>query len=355
MINIIFRVDSAIEIGTGHVMRCLTLAKQLREKGANVFFICRDFEGNIIRLIRDENFIVYILKKVTEDKVLSWMIENWVLDAEETKEIIKNEIGHCSLLIIDHYGISEDWERMLIDSVDMVMVVDDLANRKHACDILLDQNYYLNQLIRYNNLVPDYCIKLLGPDYLLLREEFLKFKPAQRCDENIENVMVFYGGTDPTAETLKALKALESFNFNITVVVGNKNPHIRLIKKKCADMKRTRLLIQTNEIAKLMRESDIFIGAGGSSLWERCFFKLPSIVTITADNQRELSQTIASQGAIKLLGEYEDVSEEKIKEVLMKFEKNKEVLTKMSERCESLLNIDAIQGRKVSQKILELL
>src|SRR5690625_1048344 len=128
--NVVIRTDASIKIGSGHVMRCLTLARQLKRHNMNVTFICRDVEGNYIDFLRRERMEVATLSNSSDLKS----------DAFETIYNVKH-VGDIHLLIVDHYELDEKWETMLRPYVNHIMVIDDLANRRHNCDVLLDQNY----------------------------------------------------------------------------------------------------------------------------------------------------------------------------------------------------------------------
>lgn len=177
------------------MMRCLTLANFLKENGARVTFICAELAGNMIDYVKSFGFKVVAVSGKFE------------YDAMRTVAILKEQ--ECDLVIVDHYQIDEKWESVLKSELSKLklMVIDDLANRKHDCDLLLDQNYQENFESRYDTLVPEQCEKLLGPSYLLLRPEFYK-ENRVRTNAQIGNILVFYGGSDPTGETVKALHAL---------------------------------------------------------------------------------------------------------------------------------------------------
>jgi len=168
---------------------------------------------------------------------------NWKQDALETITIIKALNIEVDLVIVDHYGLDSHWESELRHYTRHLMVIDDLADRPHDCDLLLDQNYYLDMKERYKRLVPDHCVQMLGPDYVLLRDEFLQAanEPRERTGE-IRNILVFFGGTDPTEETIKALEAIKELDISeieINVVVGASNPKCHEIKLMCEGMLNT--------------------------------------------------------------------------------------------------------------------
>jgi UDP-2,4-diacetamido-2,4,6-trideoxy-beta-L-altropyranose hydrolase len=330
MKKILFRVDSSAKIATGHVMRCLTLAKALKKQDAEIIFICRSLEGNIIDRIKKEDFEVKILsrpnkpiKSEPENPYLEWLEVNLSEDIKQTKEVI-SKLETKPTLIIDHYAIDEIWENEIRESVNKIIVIDDLANRKHNCDILIDQNLYHNYQNRYDDLVPKNCQKFLGPEYAILREQFFKIKPRKRAE--VKNILVCFGGIDPDNITLKASKAIIEaqktlkINFNV-IVIGAKNNHQKEAKQICEENK-FEYKDYVKNMAEVMHWADLAIGAGGSMSWERCYMHLPAIVISVAENQVKICQTLDDRGVVKYLGRSEEVEESDIKMELINSYKN---------------------------------
>ncbi|MED4877004.1 UDP-2,4-diacetamido-2,4,6-trideoxy-beta-L-altropyranose hydrolase [Anoxybacillus geothermalis] len=359
--NVVFRVDSSVTIGTGHVMRCLTLAKQLKQKNVNISFICRDLEGNLINFIKDHGFAVYVLPKIRinetdNNDTFKWYKENWKQDVRETLNIIKAQIRSIDFFIIDHYGIDEKWESKLKPFTKKLMVIDDLANRKHVCDFLLDQNLYLNYQERYKNLVPPECKQLLGPNYVLLREEFIEASHQSRIrNGEIHNILVFFGGTDPTNETVKALDALALLdnNIKVNVVVGSSNKRKDEIQEYCDRYSNFFFHCQVSNMAELMNEADLAIGAGGTTTWERCYLGLPSITIIVADNQIELTDAVSQFGATINLGFSHEVTSEQIFEAVKDLIVHPKKVQLLSERASKLVNHKIVNTYPVVKAIME--
>ncbi|WP_409368016.1 UDP-2,4-diacetamido-2,4,6-trideoxy-beta-L-altropyranose hydrolase [Lysinibacillus sp. 38-6] len=298
------RVDASVEIGTGHVMRCLTLAHRLKKEGHRIAFICRDAEGDCIALIKEQGFVVYILP-LCDGALWNFVAEYWEKDAYETIEILKQY--NVKKLIIDHYSIDIKWEQLVRPFVKNIMVLDDLANRKHDCDILLDQNFYLDLETRYEGLVPSSTEMLLGPSHALLRDEFIDAKKhVKPFNGKIERLFIFFGGSDPTNETEKVLLAIkpliDKYKLVVDVVVGNSNPNKLKIKQLCDEIENTYYHCQVNNIAELMAQADLAIGGGGATTWERIFLHLPTIVIAVADNQVEIAKATHIKGACLFLG-----------------------------------------------------
>lgn len=206
--KVVFRTDSSLEIGTGHVMRCLTLAHQLQDKGAAVEFVCRPLPGNIINLIEKSGFTVLRLRALnhkpdgdqTENIYTQWLGISQERDAQETSDVLgRGSLEAYDWLVVDHYGIDSTWETPMREIADRIMVIDDLANRDHDCDLLLDQNLFRDAEARYTGRVPDTCVALLGPRYALLRPEFVRNrKLAIIRNSKVKRTLVFFGGVDRT-------------------------------------------------------------------------------------------------------------------------------------------------------------
>lgn len=292
-LNIAIRSDASINNGTGHVMRCLTLAKRLKEMGCRVNFICRSTEGNLIDFLQIQEFPVVKLPFTSD----------LPLDMSEELQIMPTLLKNIDLLILDNYLFDERYERTILAQVNTkILVIDDLADRKHYCHFLLDQNAYINFETRYENLIlRDNCKLLLGPQYALLREEFKTLRSQVSIRNHpVKRLLILFGGSDPTNETSKALSAAMSF-FNesiiIDVVVGGTNPFYQSIEQECLQYQNVNYYHHTDQVAKLMLKADLAIGAGGSTSWERCCLGLPSIVLALAENQVAITRSLGAFGA----------------------------------------------------------
>jgi UDP-2,4-diacetamido-2,4,6-trideoxy-beta-L-altropyranose hydrolase len=303
--NISIRVDSSNQIGLGHLMRCLTLADELKKQNHDVVFICRDLKGNLISIIK---YPVLVLPKginfKSDDLYLNWLGATQEQDAKQTIEVISK---NTDILIVDNYALNETWHKKLRQHTKKIVVVDDLADRKFDCDLLLNQNLG-SQLDDYENKVPNSCVLLLGCDYALLRPEFKKLRKKaldkRRDVKEIKNIFVSMGGSDVNNITYDILEQLDS-KFNIVVVLGAFSPHNEMIKDYAID-KNIEVIIGANNMAELMLNADLAIGASGSTNWERLCLGLPSLIFTVAKNQRKFSKNLDELGLIRLLG---DVSE----------------------------------------------
>ncbi len=315
--NVAIRVDSSTAIGSGHLMRCLTLAEQMRGKQkAEIHFISRALEGNLHEKVKAAGFGLHVLPRHLMDKSLEgydeWLTVRQAVDAVETKDVLRG-LGKVAYLIVDNYALDIQWEREMRPFTDEIFVIDDLANRVHDCDILLDQSFYVNMFTRYTSLVPANCKLFLGPAYALLREEFYRERARLRKRSGIvQNLLIFYGGSDLTNETMKAIRAVVctgATNITVNVIVGESNPHKEEVITFCRAYNFLNVHVQVNNMAEFMNEADLALGAGGSTIWERCFLELPSIVTSVADNQRPICENAAVMKYIDYMGIYSEVKE----------------------------------------------
>lgn len=299
-------------------MRCLSLAEGLQEKAASIGFLCREYPENLMDRILGKGFQVYRIPldqksppSVVEDGSNGkgeWSGMDWQADAVQVEAVLERERRHGQIdwLIVDHYGLDARWEQRMHSYARKIMVIDDLANRPHDCDLLLDQNFYRDMDTRYDGLVPGHCQKLLGPKYSLLRREFQAARQnlRQRTGE-VNRILVFFAGADPTNETAKAVKAIQLLDkpeIAVDVVVAEMNLQREEIRKLTAAMPNAIFYCQPENLAELMAKADLSIGASGSTTWERCCLGLPALVVPLAANQRAVARDLAEEGAVFLLG-----------------------------------------------------
>jgi UDP-2,4-diacetamido-2,4,6-trideoxy-beta-L-altropyranose hydrolase len=293
--RVVFRVDASLNLGSGHLMRCLTLAETLREQGVKTGFFCRELAGNLIALLKQKGMPVIVLPAVKNSG-------DTAMDAEQS--IVALGGDKPDWLVVDHYELDMTWQTRLRPHVGKLMVIDDLACRHHDCDLLLDQNYSVVGDQRYNGLVPSGCHMLLGPEYALLRKEFKQIRAhlVPRLYQ-LKKILVFFTSGDDQGETLKAMQGIAAFGraVFVDVVTGSGNPDNALIRKKCAELD-WGYHCQIDYMPRLIAQADLVIGAGGSSNWERCGLGVPALVTILADNQAEIAPALDSAGVIRNLG-----------------------------------------------------
>lgn len=306
--SVVIRVDASVQMGSGHVMRCATLAEELRSRGATVTFICRTLPGNYINWLLSHKFEVIALPvpvggmavAASELAHFSWLGVSLEQEIADVREVLSHRPVH-DCLIVDHYALEEQWEGAARSFANTIMVVDDLADRRHDCDILLDQNFYLGMQQRYDHLLPLSCKKLLGPAYALLRQEFVvqqaRVKPR---DAAVQRVLVFFGGIDADNYTEPAIAALARAarpQVQVDVVIGAQHPARAAIEASCMQHG-YECHVQTSRMAELMAQADLAMGAGGTATWERCCLGLPALTVCVAENQRQLVDDAARAGFI---------------------------------------------------------
>ncbi len=314
MVKVAIRADSSTHVGSGHVMRCLTLAEAIRTRGADITFICRELPGNLIHLIEAKGFPIHRLPGLAQDNEAApdddqyaWQRTSWLVEAEQIETALMQGESRLDWFVVDHYGLDFRVEKFMGKLADRVMVIDDVADRPHDCDLLLDQNLHENNEARYEDLVSAECRKLLGPNYALLRPEFPVARAHPRDQPgDVRRVFVFFGAGDPSNETSKALEALRSLAPStpaVDVVVGAANPHRDEIRELCESMSHATIHHHTNNMAEMMREADLAVRAGGTTTWKRCCLGLPRIVRVIADNQLDSARYLDKIGAVILADE----------------------------------------------------
>jgi UDP-2,4-diacetamido-2,4,6-trideoxy-beta-L-altropyranose hydrolase len=322
--RVVVRVDASTEMGMGHLMRCLSLARDLAEDGANVFFLLRSHAARLTGLIEGEGHSVRLLPDPERrpdtpaadgTAYAHWLPTSWQKDAEQALEAI-DHIGPVDWLIVDHYALDARWERLQRKRVPRIFAIDDLADRNHDCDILLDQNLVLDMEHRYRGHLPPACRPLLGPAYALLRPEFAgQRKSLIGRSGKVRRILVCYGGSDPGNETAKALSAIKSLSLSwlaVDVAIGLSNPHADSIAGLCREMPLAELHRGADNMAELMMRADLAIGAGGVMSWERCCLALPTIAIDIADNQTGALTALAGRGAVAYLGSASSVTVDQI-------------------------------------------
>ena len=302
--NIAIRVDASSQIGTGHFMRTLTLAKELSKRGAKVRFVSRHLPEYLQDMLSEKVYEFRILDRPINETMQDelahskWLGTTQHEDAQDTTQALSDRIWDW--LVIDNYALDARWESVLRKSAKRLLVIDDLADRMHDCDILLDQNYYADKETRYTGKVPVTCQLLLGPHYALLREEFSQWRQQVKPRTgSVKRILVFFGGVDAdnfTGLTIDALARLGISGLHIDVVIGAQHPYREKIESACIEYMFS-CYVQTDRMAELMATADLAIGAGGSATWERCCLGLPSLVVSLADNQTDIVKGLDLLGA----------------------------------------------------------
>lgn len=284
-------------------MRCLTLADALSGL-ATVHFICRNDEGNLLDRIEQHGCRAHRLPAGSFDEAL---------DAAATREVMASVTPRAEWLIVDHYGLDARWERSLRQSAKRIMVIDDLADRPHACDLLLDQNLIADMSRRYVGKVPGDCKVLLGPEYALLQPIYRELRKGVEPRRSVGRILIFWSGADRddlTSRSLAACVSLERQDVFIDVVTAASYAHTERLRTMAAPHAQVRILSDLPTLAPLMAQADLGLGAAGTTSWERICVGLPTIAVSIAENQREIAEELNLQGLILYLGHSDGITEE---------------------------------------------
>jgi len=314
---IIFRCDSSFEIGTGHVTRGLALAEKLRSLGLKSHFVCRDLKGHVGSMIQKQGFDLSLISKDADDQAVILSLKpRW--------------------LIVDHYRLDETWEKHFEGKVP-IFAIDDLMNRKHHCQVLLDQNFHENAEIRYRALTGDRTRLLLGPHFALFKVPD-SISPQKHFTSGPKKVLVFFGGSDANGETLKFLEALKSHSTShfFQIVVTQSNAKIDQIQA-LPNGSSYEIFISPSHWPELLKTADFYLGSGGTVTWERMVVGLPGAVISVADNQTEIAQDLDRAGYQTFLGFHTHIQYEQVLSKLEVLLKDSARLQKMSEAGRKLV------------------
>ncbi len=306
--NIAIRTDASVAIGGGHLMRCLALATALRKDGAQVLFVSSGEERKWVELIERHSFecATVAVSNATIDSVqrpTDWQsnVIEWCQDLAQTQTILGNR--NIDWLIVDHYHLDQQWESALRNYVKRILVVDDLANRPHDCDVLVDC-VYGRKVADYQHLVPPNCRLLLGTNYALLRPEFNEWRETalnrRQQSHCVQKILVSLGGVDDRNLTGQVLDHLNRIDWRtdieINVVLGLGFLHTPKIENQCASMSMNCTTeVNVQNMADKITHADLGIGAVGVSTWERFCLGLPSVNLITQPNQVAIMSCLSQQ------------------------------------------------------------
>jgi UDP-2,4-diacetamido-2,4,6-trideoxy-beta-L-altropyranose hydrolase len=343
---VVFRVDASFEIGTGHVIRCLTLSARLKNEGFDVTFVCRELPGDLCRVIQESGFGVYRLKGPGRQGPS--IQSNIDADMRETRAFMRGLPLMPAWLVVDHYHLDASWEQGLRPAVSKIVVIDDAPVQQHVCDFLIDQNCYDRMRERYRSLVPPGCTMLLGPDFALVRPEFIA---ARRNGEarkgKVKRVLVFLGGSDPTNQTLKVLDAIRLLHceeISLDILIGINNVHRPDIENAASVFPGSACHFNVSNVPELMAAADLYIGSPGIATWERCCVGLPSMIMATHPAQIETAEYLHRKKISLYMGESEAISAEQIAASVSRVLSNPEMLSELSKN--SLATVD---GRGVER------
>lgn len=343
MKSIVFRADASSDIGYGHVVRCISLADELRRHGSEICFICRESPRISINLIQCNGFPVYCIPEGLSAEQ----------DAEFTCNVITENVGYPEYVIVDHYELGMTWEERIRSCSRNLVVIDDYVREHKACDVVINQNYGVSPE-RYRDVTPKDCKRLTGTAYVLLRREFREIRDnIRRIKRSVRRAFIFFGGSDPSNETRKAIEAMRPISklgVSSIVLVGGLNSSAKRIRALCESLEDITLHEHRFDIAHIMAEADIAIAGGGVNTWERCCVGLPSIVITQADNQRRHVKQLADDGIVIHAGWHEDVTSSYLSDIIGDVISDEQRLYDMS--VDGMKIVDGNGAKRIAKEIL---
>lgn len=338
MTSVLIRTDASRVIGNMHVERCRTLARELKRRGANVTFLCRRQSGDLIDRLESE-FAVLSLPEIQlldceglvgHDLYRAWLGCSQAEDASECLRALDSAgITQASWLVVDHYGLDASWEAQVQQGIagdaeftnTRLIAIDDLANRQHQADLLIDQNFCGRAAeYRYQGLVNEHCRQLLGPHYALVEKEFAQLRPLVPPRTDLQRVLVYFGEQDArsiTRLTLEALMHPALAHLAVDVVLEGRSIDERRVEEIVARRPHTFIHRTVAGVAGLIARADLAIGDIGSACWEKVILRLPTLVVTVRKDQEPAAQALEQQGSVLWLGDCETLTTQKLSSALM--------------------------------------
>ncbi len=286
--RVAIRFDASGAVGGGHAVRCLALADRLADCGAEILLLTNAGADEVVPALARRH---------------RWQAVG-AGGSAALEAVFSAWRGGADLAIVDHYGWAAADERLLRPGTRRLAVIDDLANRAHDCDLLVDQN--AGRVERdYAGLVGPLVPLLVGPRFALLRQAFSTLREKARvrgaAPAGVARVLVSAGLSDPGGVTRLVCEMLSRVEQRMrvdVVVSASAASHAALEGLAARDPRFVLHAAQdADAMAALMLEASLSIGGGGGTSWERCALGLPSLVVVLAENQRQGAHALASARA----------------------------------------------------------
>jgi len=354
-LRIAIRADASLMVGTGHIMRCFVIAARLiRKFDAEVMFIMREHQGHLIEFIEQKKaFALAILPAGEPSQDVRtpynlWLGESEQQDIRQTCLALKQ--FKPDWVLFDHYALGEKSHRAVKAEFDCaVAVIDDLADRPLACDLLIDHNCARDPARRYTGLLPEQTKCFLGPRYTPFRDELLitAGQLGTLEKDSVKRVFVFLGGGDTFAATERVLKALISLprfsEIQVDAVVGMSCPNREQLESLCANHPNVNYYCQTPRLGELMAAATLAVGAGGINSSERVLLRLPAVTLSLAANQTPGLVCYDQMGCVRYLGECDAVSQAQLSAAINRVLFDDAELEQMRQACAALIPMPTAQ------------
>jgi len=312
----VFRADASPVIGGGHVMRCLALADRLRREGWGTAFACSPETPQTLPFLASSGHPVVEADDGAEGLARCWP-------------------GGTHWLVVDNYRLDAAFEARCRPWAKRILVIDDLADRRHDCDILLDPNL-VRTVSDYRQLTPVACRVVVGPAYAPLRPQFAQWRERRlmQAKEPDKRILVSMGLSDSAAAVRRVLEGIEAAGIDALVALVAGAGDVETVRVNAAE---SRLDVAVHagvdDMASLMAAHDLAVGAAGVSAWERCVLGLPTLIVVTAENQRAVARALTDAGAAMALGDAESITAANVGKALTETITRPERLLEMSRRA----------------------
>lgn len=355
--SIAIRVDASRQIGGGHVMRCLTLARALTARGARCAFVSRQMAGDLRSAVSEAGFALQALSSATtpfagrSDDVIHapWAEVTWEQDADETAIALREIYGTgFDWLIYDHYAFDSRWVSAVRAQVpfDRVMAIDDIDDRPLGADVLLDQSRLPPFGPRRHCAAAD----LIGPDFALLRPEFREQRKASlvrrsRPRQGRLRVLVSTGMMDIEGASLTVIESLMPLEAEVDVAVSARASSAAALRDAAARFERVQLHFDAPNMAELMVNADLAIGSAGATTWERLCLGLPSILLVLAENQKTIAEGLGRNKLSLVIGGLDSRTRSRLRAEASRLLADEAALQAMSFRCSDVcdgLGVDRV-------------
>jgi UDP-2,4-diacetamido-2,4,6-trideoxy-beta-L-altropyranose hydrolase len=335
----VIRADGSSVLGRGHLVRCRNLARALEQYGIRVTFV---------RSGGEDGFLA--------DEDVRWIPR---VSSQEDGVVTLRMIGPTrpSVVIVDHYALDAAWERIIAESGASVVVIDDLADRDHACDLLIDQNPLPPG--RYDGRVPGAAQRLIGARYALLPPDGPSTggdaAPRERRGKVARLLVGFGGGGDvgPIALALDALSDPRLSGLLVDLVVGA-DGHVDEVRRLVGPERgHIRVHGWVADLAPMMHDADMALGAGGISILERLRVGLPAVVLTIADNQEASCRALHDEGLLFHVGRAGEVSPKLVADALVRLMQDSEARRRIAEQGPAL--VDGRGAERCAAEIVDLM